>query len=194
MVCVELVASDKTNLFQGVIFQGSIRYEALKKVYDNRVSVRTPPPPPGPLSLPSSSEPLRPPGPLVGGSGPAFWCVAPQSSGHTGSEGHWPHPVCQHSRNRTWLVGQGWNAGGRASPLQLVPPGKAWGWSRAPPGLAKCPAWRLACCEAWVVGRKEEHLPDPQAFLHDPACWGAPGPQRKAGSPQGPLFGGWSSS
>lgn len=47
MVCVELVASDKTNLFQGVIFQGSIRYEALKKVYDNRVSVRTPPPPAG---------------------------------------------------------------------------------------------------------------------------------------------------
>lgn len=37
MVCVELVASDKTNMFQGVIFQGSIRYEALKKVYDNRV-------------------------------------------------------------------------------------------------------------------------------------------------------------
>ncbi|KAK1327611.1 hypothetical protein QTO34_012900 [Cnephaeus nilssonii] len=36
MVCVELVASDKTNMFQGVIFQGSIRYEALKKVYDNR--------------------------------------------------------------------------------------------------------------------------------------------------------------
>lgn len=40
MVCVELVASDKSNTFQGVIFQGSIRYEALKKVYDNRV--RTP--------------------------------------------------------------------------------------------------------------------------------------------------------
>ncbi|PIO33549.1 hypothetical protein AB205_0035220 [Aquarana catesbeiana] len=39
MVCVELVASDKTNTFQGVIFQGSIRYEALKKVYDNRVSM-----------------------------------------------------------------------------------------------------------------------------------------------------------
>ncbi|XP_051977126.1 uncharacterized protein KIAA0930 homolog isoform X1 [Xyrauchen texanus] len=39
MVCVELVASDKANMFQGVIFQGSIRYEALKKVYDNRVSV-----------------------------------------------------------------------------------------------------------------------------------------------------------
>ncbi|XP_061618709.1 uncharacterized protein KIAA0930 homolog isoform X2 [Phyllopteryx taeniolatus] len=39
MVCVELVASDKSNAFQGVIFQGSIRYEALRKVYDNRVSV-----------------------------------------------------------------------------------------------------------------------------------------------------------
>ncbi|KAG7455929.1 hypothetical protein MATL_G00246350 [Megalops atlanticus] len=39
MVCVELVASDKTNTFQGVIFQGSIRYEALRKVYDNRVGV-----------------------------------------------------------------------------------------------------------------------------------------------------------
>ncbi|XP_061085118.1 uncharacterized protein KIAA0930 homolog isoform X2 [Conger conger] len=36
MVCVELVASDKSTTFQGVIFQGSIRYEALKKVYDNR--------------------------------------------------------------------------------------------------------------------------------------------------------------
>lgn len=42
MVCVELVASDKTNTFQGVIFQGSIRYEALKKVYDNRVSAGRP--------------------------------------------------------------------------------------------------------------------------------------------------------
>lgn len=42
MVCVELVASDKTNTFQGVIFQGSIRYEALKKVYDNRVSAGLP--------------------------------------------------------------------------------------------------------------------------------------------------------
>ncbi|ERE86487.1 Protein of unknown function DUF2045 containing protein [Cricetulus griseus] len=40
MVCVELVASDKTNTFQGVIFQGSIRYEALKKVYDNRSYIR----------------------------------------------------------------------------------------------------------------------------------------------------------
>lgn len=43
MVCVELVASDKSNTFQGVIFQGSIRYEALKKVYDNRVSGRLTP-------------------------------------------------------------------------------------------------------------------------------------------------------
>lgn len=40
MVCVELVASDKSKTFQGVIFQGSIRYEALKKVYDNRVRRR----------------------------------------------------------------------------------------------------------------------------------------------------------
>lgn len=37
MVCVELVASDKNRSLQGVVFQGSIRYEALKKVYDNRV-------------------------------------------------------------------------------------------------------------------------------------------------------------
>lgn len=42
MVCVELVARDKTNTFQGVIFQGSIRYEALKKVYDNRVGIGVP--------------------------------------------------------------------------------------------------------------------------------------------------------
>lgn len=42
MVCVELVASDKNNTFQGVVFQGSIRYEALKKVYDNRVSRQRP--------------------------------------------------------------------------------------------------------------------------------------------------------
>lgn len=47
---MELVASDKTNMFQGVIFQGSIRYEALKKVYDNRVRARVAPRPlcPGP--------------------------------------------------------------------------------------------------------------------------------------------------
>lgn len=57
MVCVELVASDKSNTFQGVIFQGSIRYEALKKVYDNRVSAgrcraqgQAPPRPPSALA------------------------------------------------------------------------------------------------------------------------------------------------
>lgn len=38
MVCVELVASDKDGSVQGVIFLGSIRYDALKKVYDARVS------------------------------------------------------------------------------------------------------------------------------------------------------------
>lgn len=39
MVCVELVANDKDGAVQGVIFLGSIRYDALKKVYDARVSV-----------------------------------------------------------------------------------------------------------------------------------------------------------
>lgn len=38
MVVVELVAKDRHNLFQGVIFLGSIRYDALKRVYDTRVS------------------------------------------------------------------------------------------------------------------------------------------------------------
>ncbi|XP_055390567.1 uncharacterized protein KIAA0930 homolog isoform X2 [Condylostylus longicornis] len=38
MVCVELVASDKDGAVQGVIFLGSIRYDALKKVYDARQS------------------------------------------------------------------------------------------------------------------------------------------------------------
>jgi len=37
MVCVELVASDRQGSIQGVIFLGSIRYDALKKVYDARV-------------------------------------------------------------------------------------------------------------------------------------------------------------
>lgn len=37
MVCVELVASDRDGSVQGVIFLGSIRYDALKKVYDARV-------------------------------------------------------------------------------------------------------------------------------------------------------------
>lgn len=38
MVCVELVANDRDGTVQGVIFLGSIRYDALKKVYDARVS------------------------------------------------------------------------------------------------------------------------------------------------------------
>ena len=38
MVVVELVAKDRQGRFQGVIFIGSIRYDALKKVYDQRVS------------------------------------------------------------------------------------------------------------------------------------------------------------
>ena len=39
MVCVELVAQDRHGPFQGVIFLGSIRYDALKKVYDTRVNM-----------------------------------------------------------------------------------------------------------------------------------------------------------
>ncbi|XP_043477653.1 uncharacterized protein KIAA0930 homolog isoform X2 [Leptopilina heterotoma] len=39
MVCVELVASDRNGAIQGVIFLGSIRYDALKKVYDARSSL-----------------------------------------------------------------------------------------------------------------------------------------------------------
>ncbi|KAK5643866.1 hypothetical protein RI129_007711 [Pyrocoelia pectoralis] len=38
MVCVELVATDREGIVQGVIFLGSIRYDALKKVYDARQS------------------------------------------------------------------------------------------------------------------------------------------------------------
>ena len=38
MVCVELVATNRRGISQGVLFLGSIRYEALKKVYDSRVS------------------------------------------------------------------------------------------------------------------------------------------------------------
>ncbi|XP_058804382.1 uncharacterized protein LOC131671735 [Phymastichus coffea] len=41
MVCVELVASDREGAVQGVIFLGSIRYDALKKVYDARSSLST---------------------------------------------------------------------------------------------------------------------------------------------------------
>ncbi|GAB6028664.1 hypothetical protein CHUAL_004491 [Chamberlinius hualienensis] len=39
MVCVELVAGDKDGPYQAVIFQGSIHYEALKRVYDARSSL-----------------------------------------------------------------------------------------------------------------------------------------------------------
>jgi hypothetical protein len=41
MVCVELVAADRDGAIQGVIFLGSIRYDALKKVYDARVGCST---------------------------------------------------------------------------------------------------------------------------------------------------------
>lgn len=40
MVCVELVANDRDGTVQGVIFLGSIRYDALKKVYDARVRIK----------------------------------------------------------------------------------------------------------------------------------------------------------
>lgn len=39
LICVELVATDHDGKFQGVIFLGSIKYEALKKVYDARASL-----------------------------------------------------------------------------------------------------------------------------------------------------------
>lgn len=38
MVCVELLAQDRDRGFQAVLFLGSIRYDALKRVYDSRVS------------------------------------------------------------------------------------------------------------------------------------------------------------
>ena len=41
MVCVELVATNRRGMSQGVLFLGSIRYEALKKVYDSRASLGT---------------------------------------------------------------------------------------------------------------------------------------------------------
>ncbi|XP_006824125.1 uncharacterized protein KIAA0930 homolog [Saccoglossus kowalevskii] len=39
MVCVELVAQEKLGTFQGVIFLGSVRYEALRRVYEGRASM-----------------------------------------------------------------------------------------------------------------------------------------------------------
>lgn len=37
MVCVELLAKDRRGDAQGVIFLGSIQYQALKRVHDARV-------------------------------------------------------------------------------------------------------------------------------------------------------------
>lgn len=39
LVCVELMASDRDGKMQGVLFSGSIRYDALKHVYDARVTL-----------------------------------------------------------------------------------------------------------------------------------------------------------
>ncbi|XP_014282725.1 uncharacterized protein KIAA0930 homolog isoform X1 [Halyomorpha halys] len=39
LVCVELMASDRDGKMQGVLFSGSIRYDALKHVYDARASL-----------------------------------------------------------------------------------------------------------------------------------------------------------
>ncbi|KAL1122554.1 hypothetical protein AAG570_002884 [Ranatra chinensis] len=39
LVCVELMASDHQGRIQGVLFLGSIRYDALKRVYDARASL-----------------------------------------------------------------------------------------------------------------------------------------------------------
>lgn len=41
MVCVELVARGRGGAAQAVIFLGSIRYDALTRVYDSRVSATT---------------------------------------------------------------------------------------------------------------------------------------------------------
>ena len=37
-VAVELVAMDKKGTYESTVFQGSVKYEALKRTYDNRVS------------------------------------------------------------------------------------------------------------------------------------------------------------
>lgn len=39
VVCVELLARDKTKQFSSVLFIGSIKYEALKRVYDSRAGI-----------------------------------------------------------------------------------------------------------------------------------------------------------
>ena len=38
-VAVELTASDKQGLFTGTLFLGSVKYSALKQVYDGRVRI-----------------------------------------------------------------------------------------------------------------------------------------------------------
>ncbi|XP_046580369.1 uncharacterized protein KIAA0930 homolog [Haliotis rubra] len=38
-IAVELLATDKDGSFQGLIFQGSVKYESLKRVYDARISL-----------------------------------------------------------------------------------------------------------------------------------------------------------
>lgn len=75
MVCVELVAKDRDGSVQGVIFLGSIRYDALKKVYDARQS-----------SL-SSKVAQRMTFGLFSGAGPQTRCEfvrmkGPQGKGH----------------------------------------------------------------------------------------------------------------
>ena len=39
LVTVELLASDRKGELQGVVFLGSIKYDALKRVYDSRVCI-----------------------------------------------------------------------------------------------------------------------------------------------------------
>ncbi|XP_033106121.1 uncharacterized protein KIAA0930 homolog isoform X2 [Anneissia japonica] len=39
MVCVELVANERQGSFRSVVFLGCVRYEALKRVYDNRATM-----------------------------------------------------------------------------------------------------------------------------------------------------------
>lgn len=38
-VAVELTANDKQGSFSGVLFLGSVKYDALKRVYDSRVII-----------------------------------------------------------------------------------------------------------------------------------------------------------
>lgn len=38
-VAVELTASDKAGCFQSVLFLGSVKYDALRRTYESRVSI-----------------------------------------------------------------------------------------------------------------------------------------------------------